>query len=139
MTTRRYELLELANPNVDGFSGDESDPDYYDAHSGPYASAGPCLGRNPRTTEANRQYRLRRRLAAVARSGTPSGGLRFGIAEAPRPKPREMAGSSPPARASGADYMAVGLVSSELVSRCKSQIHRENAGKSAGIRLLGRG
>jgi hypothetical protein len=33
-------------------------------------------------TEANRERRLRRRLAAVTRSGTPSGGLRFGIAGA---------------------------------------------------------
>ena len=38
----------------------------------------------------------------MTRPGAPSGGLRFGIARGARPKPRGMAGNSPPARAPAA-------------------------------------
>ena len=53
-------------------------------------------------SDPNRRNRRRRRLAELAPRGTSSGGLRFGIAEAAEPKPRELAGIPQPALARSA-------------------------------------
>ena len=50
----------------------------------------------------NRPTWPQRRLARTAPAGTSIRGLRFGAAERPAPKPRELAAISPPARATGA-------------------------------------